>query len=73
MEMQAVGTFDDGGREPYPEGLYDTVGLAEYVPTLADVGPEEVEFFRDNGYLAVEQWLPAPRVGHGLGRADVPP
>lgn len=66
MEIQAVGTFDDGGREPYPEGLYDTVGLAEYVPTMADIGPDEVAFFSENGYLAVEQWLSPSRLDTAL-------
>ncbi len=62
MEMQAVGTFDDGGREPYPEDLYDTIGLAEYVPTMADIGPDDVAFFSEHGYLAVEQWLSPGRL-----------
>ena len=46
--------IDDGGLEGYGEDLYRFHGLAQTVPKLADIGPEELDFFATNGYLAVE-------------------
>jgi phytanoyl-CoA hydroxylase len=49
-----VGEFDPGSEAHDPE-LYRPAGLARTVPTLADIGPAEIEFYRENGYLAVRQ------------------
>ncbi len=55
MTHPAVGTIDDGSPASYRNDLYEFSGLAETVPTLADVGPPELDFFARQGYLAVRQ------------------
>ncbi len=50
----ALGDFDPGSELHAPE-LYQPGGLARQVPTLEDIGPAEIQFYRDHGYLAVKQ------------------
>ncbi len=69
MAHPAIGLIDDGGREGYRNDLYEFHGLAETVPTLADVGPQELDFFASQGYLAVRKAFSEAEVDaalHGL-------
>ena len=58
--------YDDGVAEAYREDLYSFVGLARTVPAIRDVGEEEVQFFADEGYLAIENVFTAEAVQDGL-------
>jgi len=47
--------FDHGAELHAPELYQPQEGLAHSVATLDDIGPEEVAFYREHGYLAVRQ------------------
>lgn len=66
MARPARDLIDDGGREDYRPDLYVCDGLAETVPTLADVGPRELDFFARQGYLAVRRAFSAADVEAAL-------
>ena len=69
MAHPAIGLIDDGGLEGYRNDLYEFRELAETVPTLADVGPQELDFFASQGYLAVRKAFSVAEVRaalHGL-------
>lgn len=46
--------FDEGSELHAPE-LYRPTSEAWQVETLADIGPAEIEFYRENGYLSVRR------------------
>lgn len=48
------GDFDPGA-EPHAPELYQPADLAHSVATLDDIGPDEIAFYREHGYLAVRQ------------------
>ncbi len=50
----AQGEFDPGAELHAPE-LYQPANLAHNVATLADIGPDEIAFYHEHGYLAVRQ------------------
>ena len=45
----------DEGAELHDPALYTPNAEAQQVATLADIGPAEIAFYRENGYLAVAQ------------------
>jgi phytanoyl-CoA hydroxylase len=45
----------DPGSEPHDPALYRPASLAHGVETLRDIGPREIDFYRENGYLVVRQ------------------
>lgn len=47
--------FDAGSEAPYAPELYRPGGVAFGVERLEDIGPPEVKFYRENGYLTVRQ------------------
>jgi phytanoyl-CoA hydroxylase len=53
--------FDPGAELHAPE-LYRPTSRAFQVETLADIGPEEIAFYREHGYLAVRQAFTADEV-----------
>lgn len=60
MAVPEMAIVDDANIEKYRPDLYEYDSLATYVPTLADIGPSELDFYAEQGYLAVEQaFLPA--------------
>ncbi len=63
MAHPVSGMIDDGGREGYRNDLYAFSGLAKTVPTLADVGPSELNFFATQGYLAIRRAFSEAEVG----------
>jgi phytanoyl-CoA hydroxylase len=46
--------FDEGAEMHDPK-LYHPTSEAAQVETLADIGPDEIAFYRENGYLSVRQ------------------
>ncbi len=66
MDVLATKLIDDGGLEGYRDDLYQFDGLAQNVPTLADIGPRELDFFASNGYLAVENAFSSAEIGAAL-------
>ncbi len=54
--------FDDGLAESYPEELYEYSGLAAMIPSLSDVGETECQFFKEQGYLAIEKVFSAKAI-----------
>jgi phytanoyl-CoA hydroxylase len=47
--------LDDGKNDTYNPDLYHFDKVAPYVATLADITDEHIQFFREQGYLAVAQ------------------
>ena len=45
----------DLGAELHSPDLYHPTSEASQVETLADIGPAEIEFYRENGYLSIRQ------------------
>ncbi len=45
----------DEGAELHDPALYSPTAEAHQVATLAEIGPAEIAFYRENGYLAVTQ------------------
>lgn len=45
---------DTHGDDPYDQGLYEPTGRAETVDGFENVGDTEIEFFKTQGYLAIE-------------------
>ncbi len=41
--------------DDHPAGLYSSSRMAETVPRLSSIGEKEIDFFLENGYLAVER------------------
>lgn len=66
MALLDTRAIDDGLVESYPDNLYQFQDLAETVPNLAEIGPPELDFFADQGYLAVESAFSAPEVKAAL-------
>ena len=58
--------FDDGSNEAYQSDLYDFEGLAHAVPSLEQVGPEQIQFFATHGYLAVDRLLDPEQVSTAI-------
>lgn len=57
--------FDPGAARHDP-ALYRPAGLAHQVATLADIGPAEVTFYREHGYLSVRHAFDAGEVADAL-------
>ncbi len=53
----AVQVVFDPGSEPHDPHLYDYEALADGVSNLDDIGPEQVEQYRRDGYLVVHHLL----------------
>lgn len=60
------GMLDKGTAEMHAPELYQPSGRARSIPTLDDLGPEDVAFYREQGYLAVEQAFSPAEVRAGL-------
>lgn len=58
-------TFDDGAT-PHDPALYSPQSLAHSVPTLDDIGPEEIAFYREHGYLSVQRAFTAQEVAEAM-------
>ncbi len=56
----------DEGTELHDPALYQPEGEAFQVPTLADIGPAEVAFYRKHGYLSVRQAFNADEVSAAI-------
>ena len=57
----------DPGAERHDAALYRPTALARQVETLADIGPEEIAFYREQGYLSVRRAFTADEVASALG------
>lgn len=66
MAVPAQLIVDDGVNSGYRQDLYDFTGLADTVAALEDIGPAELDFFAENGYLAVEKAFTAQEVAAAL-------
>jgi len=53
--VHANGASYDEGAELHDPALYQPSADAHQVATLADIGPAEIAFYREHGYLAVAQ------------------
>jgi phytanoyl-CoA hydroxylase len=60
------GKLDKGFDEMHAPELYHPAGKAHYIPTLDDLTPAEIEFYRENGYLAVQRAFDPTEVQAGL-------
>lgn len=60
-----VPQFDPGSDLHAPD-LYRPTALAFQVETLADIGPGEIAFYREHGYLAVRQAFSAAEVAGAM-------
>lgn len=58
--------LDYGTPDAYPDGLYDTSGVADGVATFADVTDAHIAHFREQGYLAIHQAFTPTEVQDGL-------
>ena len=56
----------DPGAERHDASLYRPTSLAHQVETLADVGPAEIEFYREHGYLSVRRAFTAEETRSAL-------
>jgi phytanoyl-CoA hydroxylase len=56
----------DEGAELHDPALYQPDQDASQVATLADIGPAEIEFYREHGYLAVAQAFNASEIADAI-------
>ena len=54
----------------HPPDLYSSARLAESLPDLSAIGAEQVDFFRDNGYLSVDGAFSAEAVQAASAAVD---
>jgi phytanoyl-CoA hydroxylase len=66
MATGEISLIDDEAGGDYPDGLYRDDVRAALVPSLADIGPAEIERFRFDGYLAVESAFARPMIDAAL-------
>lgn len=53
--LKESGAYFDEGSELHDPKLYQPGSQAKHVETLADIGPEQIAFYRENGYLSVRR------------------
>jgi len=66
MSTAPVPPIDVEAGGDYPDNLYGAAILAQLVPTLADIGPTELERFRSDGFLAVRAAIGPSAVADAL-------
>src|SRR5690349_1756868 len=66
MTATPVPPIDIEAGGDYPDNLYGATTAAQMVPTLADIGPPELERFRSDGFLAVRAAIDPVAVADAL-------
>jgi phytanoyl-CoA hydroxylase len=64
--VQADGATFDEGAELHDPALYQPTNEAHQVDSLADIGPDEIAFYHEHGYLSVRQAFSPQEVSDAL-------